>query len=154
MSDAVSVPTCGWRTGVRICRMLSGTNKYCGFHAHWVRLVERGRLDRQQYDEFCVWWEQFQPWGIYGDRPGQWWASIAVLWAALTGLAEAPKLTAVINNELILRRWEVSRYVRGVAWDHDPWPRLTGEPMPKWERTEWEIKVADRRYLSPSSEVV
>lgn len=149
----VCSPTCGWRTGVHPCRMLRGTKTYCLFHSHWARLVEVRQLDRPQAEEFAVWWEQFQPWGIYGDRPGPWWASVAALWPALRGVADPPRLTSMLENELCLRRAEVSRYQRGICWDRDPWPRVSGEPLPEWIAAEWQAKAAQRRHDSGTQEV-
>jgi hypothetical protein len=103
-------------------------------------MVDAGNLGRQQYEEFAEWWEQFQPYGIYGDRPGPWWAALDVLWPAMTGCADAPVLTASLELELYTRRAEVGRYKQGLAWD-DPWQRLNGPPLPPWEPSLWQPKV-------------
>ena len=136
-------PICSWRTGAHVCRMRRSTARHCLFHAHWIRLVDYGVLGRQQYEEFCEWWEQYQPYGPYGDRPGQWWASIASLWPALTGLGDPPRLTTALEDELVVRRAEVSRFRRGLAWTGVPWPRYSGEPLPRWERDEWQAKALE-----------
>lgn len=133
--------TCGWRTGVNTCRMLRGTDKHCLWHRYWIRLVDAGVPGRPQRDEFVEWWEQFQPWGIYSDRPGQWWASIEALWPALMGVGEPPVLTQAIENELLLRRAQVRRYKQGQPWLSDPWPRRIGAPLPAWSAEQWQAKV-------------
>lgn len=133
--------TCDWRTGPRVCAMRPTSGRHCVWHAYWRRLVDAGNLGRQQYDEFCEWWEQFQPYGIYGDNPGQWWADTSVLWPALTGLGELPVQTPAISNELLLRRAEVRHYKQGLAWTRDPWPRVSGLPLPTWTAEEWHAKV-------------
>jgi len=135
------IVTCDWRTGAARCAMRVSSGLRCQWHAHWVRLVDAGNLGRQQKDEFAEWWEQFQPYGIYGDRPGQWWAALDVLWAAMTGCADAPVLTASLELELYTRRAEVGRYKQGLAWP-DHWQRLSGPPLPPWERSLWQPKVA------------
>jgi phospholipase/lecithinase/hemolysin len=81
-----------------------------------VRLVDAGNLGRQQYDEFAEWWEQFQPYGRYGDNPGPWWAAIETLWPAMTGCGDAPVLTAEISLELQARRAEVRHFKSGIPW--------------------------------------
>lgn len=139
MTSTDPVKTCGWRTGVNACRMLRGTDKHCLWHRYWIRLLDVSVPGRSQQDEFVEWWEQFQPYGIYGDRPGQWWASIDALWPALTGVGDPPILTQAVENELLLRRAQVRRYRQGQPWTGDPWPRRSGEPLPQWD--EWKNKI-------------
>lgn len=139
MGEGDAIKTCGWRTGVNTCRMLRGTDKHCLWHRYWIRLVDVCVPGRSQEDEFVEWWEQFQPYGIYGDRPGQWWGSIDALWPALTGAGDPPVLTQAMENELLLRRAQVRRYQLGVPWGSDPWPRISGEPLPVWD--EWMNKI-------------
>lgn len=139
MGEGDAVKTCGWRTGVNTCRMLRGTDKHCLWHRYWIRMVDVGVLGRSQQDEFMEWWEQFQPYGIYGDRPGQWWASIDALWPALTGVGDPPVLTHALENELLVRRAQVRRYQLGQPWTSDPWPRRSGEPLPAWD--DWKNKI-------------
>lgn len=131
-SEETSGSTCTWRTGVNVCRMRRSSVKYCLFHQHWVRLVDHGVLGRQQDDELVEWLEQFQPYGPYGNQPGQWWASVDALWPALKGVADPPVLTDALSNELYLRRAQVSYARNGREWTGDPWPRLTGYPLPGW----------------------
>lgn len=102
------------------------------WHAHWLRLVDAGSLGRPQAEVFAEWWEQFQPYGIYGDNPGPWWAAVEVLWPAMIGLGEPPVLTSALVNELLLRRAEVRHQRQGQPWERDPWPRVTGLPLPAW----------------------
>lgn len=132
---------CAWRHGAYHCKLRPTSGRYCVWHAYWLRLVDAGTLGRSQYDEFGEWWEQFQPYGIYGDNPGPWWAAIEVLWPALTGLGEPPVLIPAIGNELLLRRAEVRHYQQGLAWGRDPWPRVSGLPLPVWEREQWQKRV-------------
>lgn len=141
MGESDPVKTCGWRTGVNSCRLLRGTDKHCPWHRYWIRLVDVGVLGRPQRDEFVEWWEQFQPYGMYGDRPGQWWASIDLLWPALTGVGDPPVLTVVFENELALRRAEVWRHRQGLPCLSSPRPRVHGEPLPVWSVEEWHVKV-------------
>jgi len=143
--------SCGWRTGAHACKMLRSTAKHCLFHAHWIRLVDHGVFGRQQYDEFCEWWEQYQPYGPYGDQPGQWWASIAALWPALTGVGDPPVLTRAIENELYVRRAEVRRHLSGLPWLGDPWPRVQGEPLPAWTPDDWQAKASKQRTYAATS---
>lgn len=138
----VSEPVrCVWRTGVQGCRMLPTSGRHCAWHGHWMRLVDVGNVGRQQYAEFCDWWELFQPYGIYGDHPGQWWADKHVLWQALMGEGQPPVLSESIANELLLRRAEVRRYRQGVAWGADPWARVDETPLPRWIEEEWKNKI-------------
>ncbi len=139
--------TCVWRTGAHTCKLLPTSGRHCAWHAHWMRLVNAGNIERQQYDEFCEWREQFQPYGRYGDNHGLWWAAIEVLWPAMIGLDEAPVLTPALESELLLRRAEVRRYRAGLAWDRDPWPRVSGMPLPVWQAEEWRKKIDVQRVL-------
>lgn len=147
--ETESSSTCSWRTGAHGCKMKRSSAKHCLFHLHWLRLVDHGVLGRQQYDEFVDWWEQYQPYGPYGDRPGQWWASVAALWPALTGVGDPPVLTQAIDRELYLRRAEVRKHLAGLPWPGDPWPRLHGEPLPAWSSQHWQLKInSEARKLS------
>lgn len=137
--------TCAWRTGTHLCKLLPTSGRHCIWHSYWMRLVDAGNFERQQYEEFCEWWEQFQPYGTYGDNPGPWWAAIDVLWPALTGLGEAPVLTSGVQKELLLRRAEVRRYKHGLTWDRDPWPRMTGSPLPVWAAERWQKRIDDSK---------
>lgn len=137
----VSTPTCAWRTGAYVCRMMPTSARYCLFHRHWLTLIDARVFGRSQQDEFREWWEQFQPYGRYGDNPGLWWADMHVLWACLTGLGEPPLLTDALSRELYLRRAQVRRYRQGVAWERDPWPRMTGAPLPPWHAEQWQAKA-------------
>jgi len=139
--SAQAVSGCTWRTGAHACRMPTAADRRCGWHRYWIRLVDGGNVGRQQYDEFCDWWEQFQPYGTYADNPGPWWAAIEALWPAMTGLGDPPVLTAALENELVLRRAEVRRFRVGVAWGRDPWPRVSGLPLPVWEAAAWQAKA-------------
>lgn len=112
----------------------------CQWHRHWLRLVDRGSLGQSQSDAFAEWWEQFQPYGCYADHPGAWWADMHVLWACLTGLGEMPVLTAVLSRELYLRRAEVRHFKLGLPWK-EPWPRVSGYPLPPWEPARWQATV-------------
>lgn len=133
--------TCVFRYGAHACQMRPTSGRRCVWHAYWLRMVEAGNIGKGQYDEFCEWWEQFQPYGIYGDNPGQWWADTAVLWPAMTGLGEPPVLTLACSNELILRRAEVRHYRQGLDWVRDPWPRVKGKPLPVWTAEDWQLKI-------------
>jgi hypothetical protein len=133
--------TCPWRTGVYQCKLLPTAGKYCQWHQYWLRLVDAGNLGRQQREEFMEWREQFQPYGIYAYNPGQWWADGEVVWAALTGVGEAPRMTEAIASELLLRRAEVRRYQQGQAWEHNPWARVDGSPLPEWSAEAWKRHV-------------
>lgn len=141
--------TCAWRQGAHQCRMIPTSGRHCVWHAYWMRLVDAGNLGRQQYDEFCEWWEQFQPYGIYGDNHGQFWADRSVLWPALTGLGEPPVMTTAIANELLLRRAEVRHYKQGLDWPRDPWPRVSGLPLPEWQAEVWQKKIDENRRVLP-----
>ena len=147
VSQSAPAITCAWRTGVHACKMIPTSGRYCAWHAYWMRLVDAGSIGRQQHDEFCEWWEQFQPYGIYSDTPGQWWAAVDVLWLVLTGLADKPVMTEVIAKELFLRRAEVRHYQQGLVWGLDPWPRLHDAPLPQWIDSSWQ-KHANRNHGS------
>jgi hypothetical protein len=134
------ITTCAWHTGASRCALHVFAEQRCQWHRQWVRLVDAGNLGRQQYAEFAEWWEQFQPYGRYGDNPGQWWAALDVLWPAMTGCDVAPVLTLDISRELQARRAEVRRFKAGLDWQ-DPWPRLHGAPLPEWNREQWQAKV-------------
>jgi hypothetical protein len=141
MSEEASAKVCQWRTGVLMCRLIPTAGKYCLWHQHWVRLVDVGNLGRQQREEFGEWWDQFQPYGLYAENPGQWWADVDVLWQCLTGHTEAPCLTDVLARELYIRRAEVRRYLSGLPMGETPWDRVSGLPLPAWIRDEWQAKV-------------
>lgn len=141
--------TCEWRTGDRRCAVPVYSQRHCAFHQHWLRLVDYGVLGRQQYEEFCEWWEQFQPYGMYGDRPGFWWADCDVLWAALTGTGALPVKTREIETELLLRRRDVQSYARSLPHGHDTEPRLTGCGLPPWHAPTWQVKV--KRFINKKS---
>ena len=135
--------TCRWRTGDRRCRLQPTAVGRCAWHHHWARLVDSGAVGRGQEEEFREWWEQFQPWGVYGDRPGPWWADVEMLWSALCGFGDAPVLTVRHENELLLRRCEVFNYRQGrVAYSPHPWPRLNEAPLPQWNVDYWSKKIA------------
>lgn len=137
--DAVEPKVCAWRTGQQHCRMRP-SSRYCAWHSYWFRLVEYGNLARQQQEEFADWWEQFQPYGIYADSPGQWWADRELLWQAIIGEQAPPVMTRQIENELVLRRNEVFRARQGLVLAIDPWARLVGLPLPRWIEKEWKAK--------------
>lgn len=141
VADSVELITCAWRTGAARCQIrVRADGLRCQWHTHWVRLVDAGHLDQQQYEAFVEWWEQFQPYGHYGDNPGPWWAAIEVLWPVLTGCGEPPVLTSEISRELQLRRAEVRHYRDGLSWS-DPWPRVMSLLLPRWEAEEWQGKI-------------
>jgi len=136
-----SMATCAWRTGAYACRMPVGSAHRCAWHQHWMRLVDAGNIGRQQFEEFAEWWEQFQPYGNYGENHGPWWAAIDVLWPALTGMDDPPLLTREIRNELMLRRVDVRHYLLGQPGPKAPWPRIEGQPLPAWRADEWQAKA-------------
>lgn len=138
--EAIEPSVCAWRTGQRPCRMRP-SSRYCAWHSHWFRLVDRGELAQTQHDAFTDWWEQFQPYGIYADSPGLWWADRELLWQALIGQQDPPMLTKQVENELVLRRNEVFRFRQGLALAIDPWARLVGLPLPRWVEKEWKVKA-------------
>lgn len=146
------IVTCGWRTGVVACRFRPTSGKYCAWHAYWARLVDVGGFSRQQREEFAIWWEQFQPTGIYAENPGPWWADQALLWEALTGQSDPPKFTDVLARELYTRRAEVRRYLISLPMCETPWPRVSGLPLPTWIDQQWKAIVdAQREIVGPSS---
>lgn len=136
----VQAAPCAWRTGDRSC-LIRPTGKYCQWHQAWLRLVDVGALGDGQEAAFVAWWEQFQPTGIYAENPGPWWADVGLLWQAITGQAEAPKLTVSLARELYSRRVEVRRYLRGLPLGETPWERVHGLPLPAWITEEWQAKV-------------
>lgn len=150
-SSAAPLPTCAWRTGNRQCVLVPTGDVRCQWHRQWGRLIDLGIVGRSQYDEFAEWWEQFQPYGCYAENPGPWWADIHALWSCLVGLGELPVLTEELARELYLRRVEVRRYRQGIAWERDPWPRITGSPLPPWKPEEWQAKAA-ARLVTPGSD--
>lgn len=131
---------CAWRTGDRLC-LIRPAGKYCQWHQHWMRLVDVGALGDGQEAQFVAWWEQFQPTGIYAENPGPWWVDAGMLWQAIIGQQEAPKLTDVLARELYIRRAEVRRYLSGLQMDDTPWARVYGLPLPSWITAEWHAKV-------------
>lgn len=131
---------CAWRTGTTHCRMRP-SGAYCSWHSYWLRLVEHGNLMRQQQEEFFEWWEQFQPYGIYADQPGPWWADKELLWAAIIGKQDPPAKTSEVERELILRRHEVRRYSQGLTIAIEPSERVAGLPLPSWQEDEWKKKI-------------
>lgn len=133
--------SCAWHTGTRRCGILVSAGTRCQWHQHWMRLVDAGVVGRDQSAEFCEWWEQFQPWGVYAMNPGPWWADVALLWTCLIGLGVMPVLTAEISGELYLRRAQVRRYLHGLPWPGDPWPRHTELSLPPWQADAWQAKV-------------
>lgn len=140
LQAVVQAAPCAWRTGDRPC-LIRPAGKYCQWHQTWMRLVDVGSLGDGQEAEFQAWWEQFQPTGLYAENPGPWWADAEVLWLALTGHAEAPKLTDVLARELYIRRAEVRRYLSGLPMGETPWERVSGLPLPTWIMEEWQAKV-------------
>lgn len=138
--DPVEQKVCAWRTGQQHCRMRP-TSRYCSWHSYWFRLVQRGNLAREQREEFADWWEQFQPYGIYAESPGQWWADRDLLWSSISGEQDPPMLSKPIENELVLRRNEVFRARKGLVLAIDPWARLVGMPLPRWAKEEWKKKT-------------
>lgn len=134
-------PTCSWTIESRTCGMLATASGFCLWHRHWLRLIDDGAPGRTDHEEFADWWEQFQPYGAYGLNPGQWWAAIDVLWAALRGMGMSAILTKEIERELFLRQSEVHRYERGLSALKAPWPRVTGLPLPPWSEESWHAKV-------------
>ena len=143
--EAVLPVACAWRTGDRRCQIpLSGGHR-CQWHQHWMRLVDVGALGEGQEVAFQVWWEQFQPTGIYSENPGPWWADAALLWDCLTGLADPPKLTDVLARELYVRRAEVRRHLSGLPMGETPWDRVFGLPLPAWNKVEWQALVNAQR---------
>ncbi len=139
ISEQPEKPVCAWRTGQKHCRMRP-SSRYCAWHSYWFRLVEYGNLARQQHDEFADWWEQFQPYGIYAERPGPWWADRELLWQAIIGEQEPPVKTRQIQSELDVRCNEVFRFRQGLVLAIDPWARLVGLPLPRWVEKEWKQK--------------
>lgn len=138
--DLDAVETCRWRTGDRRCAI--PMTPYCSFHSHWMRLVDHRVLDRQQQEEFFDWWEQFQPYGRYGNNPGIWWADRDVLWAALTGVGAVPVTDESIKMELYLRRVEVRNFLRNEARViNNSWDRKMGLPLPAWDADRWKEKA-------------
>lgn len=142
--------SCAFRYGSHLCKMRPTSGRHCVWHAYWLRLADAGNLGRQQYDEFIEWWEQFQPYGIYGDNPGQWWADHDLLWQAMIGVGDPPVLTPVLSKELQLRRAEVRHYKQGLPWVKDPWPRVSSLPLPAWEADVWQKKIDEARRVLPS----
>ena len=140
-AETIPRSTCAWRTGAYACTIPASSGHRCAWHGYWLRIVETGNIGRQQYEEFCEWWEQFQPYGQYAENHGPWWAAIEVLWTALTGMADPPMLTREIRSELLLRRAEVRHMKIGQPWTRDPWPRLSGTPLPVWEPAQWQRKI-------------
>ena len=136
----VQAAPCAWRTGDRHC-LIRPAGKYCQWHQTWLRLVDVGAFGDGQEAQFMAWWEQFQPTGIYAENPGPWWADVGLLWQAITGQAEAPKLTVSLARELYSRRVEVRRYLRGLPLGETPWERVHGLPLPAWITEEWQAKV-------------
>lgn len=131
---------CAWKTGDRHCRMWPA-GKHCQWHQAWLRQVDVGAIGEGQAAAFQVWWEQFQPTGLYADNPGQWWADALLLWQCVIGLDDPPKLTDVMARELYIRRAEVRRYLSGLPMGVTPWERVTGLPLPRWEELEWKYKI-------------
>lgn len=141
MSEEASAKVCQWRTGVLMCRLIPTAGKYCLWHQHWVRLVDVGQLAKPQREAFGEWWEQFQPYGLYAENPGQWWADVDVLWQCLTGHTEAHRLTDVLARELYIRRAEVRRYLSGLPMGETPWERVSGLPLPPWHQRDWQARI-------------
>lgn len=151
--EAVLPTACAWRTGARRCRIpLSGGHR-CQWHQHWMRLVDVGALGDGQEAAFRVWWEQFQPTGIYAENPGPWWADVELVWQCLTGHVDPPKLTDVLARELYIRRAEVRRYLSGLPMGETPWDRVSGWPLPAWIEDKWKAKVdiENKSRVLPSS---
>ena len=146
LGAVMQLEPCLWKTGDRRC-LVRPTGKYCQWHHTWLRLVDVGALGDGQEAEFVAWWQQFQPTGIYAENPGPWWADAALLWQAVTGHVQAPKLTDVLARELYIRRAEVRRYMSGLPMGETPWERLSGLPLPEWINEEWQAKV-DREIKS------
>lgn len=140
----VQASPCAWRTGDRHC-LIRPVGKYCQWHQAWMRLVDVGALGDGQEAEFLAWWEQFQPTGIYAENPGPWWVDAGLLWQAIIGHAEAPRLTDVLARELYIRRAEVRRYLSGLPMGETPWERVAGLPLPEWIMQEWQAKVDAQR---------
>lgn len=153
-APAESVRVCQWRTGVLFCQLIPTAGKYCLWHQHWVRLVDAGNLGRQQREEFGEWWEQFQPYGLYAENPGQWWAHVDVLWSCLCGYAQPTRLTDIQARELYIRRCEVRRYLSGLPMGVTPWERVYDLPLPAWIKQDWQAKVEQRRDGARMREVV
>lgn len=141
--SAAAKTSCSWRTGTRLCALMPTRSGRCQWHGYWARVVDAGLVGRDQCAEFGEWWEQFQPWGVYAENPGPWWAEVNLLWACLVGLGEMPVLTNELTRELYLRRTEVRRYRQGMAWEHEPWPRVTGAPLPPWTSEQWQAKIEE-----------
>ena len=141
LDESAVKETCRWKTGDRRCRLHPTAAGRCAWHHHWGRLVDSGVVGDGQEAEFCAWWEQFQPYGVYGDQHGPWWADLDVLWAALCGLGDVPALTDVLARELYSRRCDVRRYRAGLAVGETPWARVSGYPLPLWDEVEWKNKV-------------
>lgn len=139
INASVERETCRWRTGDRRCAI--PTVPHCSWHRYWLRVVEQGVIVQPQYEAFCEWWEQFQPYGTYANTPGIWWADQDVLWAALCGQGDVPYTTEDIYRELYLRRAEVRLYRAGKAFDRAPWARMSGPPLPEWSEQAWKAKV-------------
>jgi len=110
-----------------------------------MRLVDVGALGAGQEVAFRVWWEQFQPTGLYAENPGPWWADADLLWQCLTGLADAPRLTDVLARELYIRRAEVRRHLSGLPIGETPWDRVHGLPLPAWIQEEWQAVAEQKR---------
>ena len=140
--ESLKPQICGWRTGPKHCLIAVLSGSHCAWHQHWLRVVGAGNVGRQQFEEFCEWWEQFQPYGQYAENHGPWWAAVDVLWAALTGVAAVPAMTTVIANELLLRRAEVRRFRQRLPWTGDPWPRMSDMPLPAWRPEHWQPKCS------------
>lgn len=137
----VVVVACAWMTGDRRCLIRPSGGMRCQWHQHWMRMVDAGSIGEGQEAAFRVWWEQFQPTGIYAENPGPWWADVEVLWQSLIGQAEAPKLTSELARELYIRRAEVRRFLSGLPMGETPWDRVQGLPLPVWCDDEWKDKV-------------
>lgn len=136
--STLTIETCAWRTGASRCGIHVYTQLRCQWHQHWFMIIDGGYPGLEQHDAFAEWWEQFQPYGQYGDNPGPWWASKEMLWRVLSGQEEQPVLTSAIENELILRRADVRRYRYGMNQSSDPWPRLTDIRLPPWDAIQWQ----------------
>lgn len=146
-TDPVVQPekVCQWRTGVLFCQLIPTAGKYCLWHQHWVRLVDVGQLAKQQREVFGEWWEQFQPYGLYAENPGQWWADVDLLWQCLCGNQAPVKLSDVQARELYMRRAEVRRHLSGLPMGETPWARVHGLPLPAWNKAEWQARVNAQR---------
>lgn len=137
---AVVLPElCAWRTGDRRC-LIRPAGKHCQWHQAWLRKADVGALGDGQEAEFLVWWEQFQPTGLYAENPGPWWADAGLLWQALTGHVEPPKITDLLARELHIRRVEVWRYLSGLPIGEMPKDRVSGLPLPAWVAEDWQAR--------------